>query len=552
MKHSEEQAMQRQQIYSLLITIFLLASTPLAQEPAKRDKQQSVAPAASTPVSGSGTPGRLSKWTGFDSSNSFSLGNSNIFEDKFGKVGIGTITPTSPLTVQGMIETTLGGYKFPDGTVQATAFDPNQVVRSLNGLRGDLFLVGGSNIVITPSGGNTLMIAAPNVLTSVFHNATLSGNGTATSPLGIADGAVGTTQLANNAVTAQKIASGQVVKSLNTLTDNVTLAAGSNITITPSGNTLTLAATAGLASVAHDSSLKGNGTSASPLGVNAPLALSADIGDSAVIAGTNISTSGAVGIFGTTASNGFGTGVFGAGGNLVSPSSTIETSGIGVKGVGITGVVGLASVQNGVGVYAGPATGVTNFIAGIFNGDVRMSSNLRIAQNLMVIGNKNFVEPHPTDPNKMIAYVALEGPEAGTYFRGSGRISNGVASIEVPEDFRMVSDENGITVQVTPIGEPAMIWCVKKALDRIELRGSADVEFDFMVNGVRKMSKDHKAIVENTVFIPYSANDDSLTKINKPEVIRRLKATGILKEDGSINLETVQKLDAYKRMHKQQ
>jgi hypothetical protein len=541
-------------VITLAITFCLSASNyqVQAQEPAKRDKQQSVAPAASTPVSGSGTPGRLSKWTGFDSSNSFSLGNSNIFEDKFGKVGIGTITPTSPLTVQGMIETTLGGYKFPDGTVQATAFDPNQVVRSLNGLRGDLFLVGGSNIVITPSGGNTLMIAAPNVLTSVFHNATLSGNGTATSPLGIADGAVGTTQLANNAVTAQKIASGQVVKSLNTLTDNVTLAAGSNITITPSGNTLTLAATAGLASVAHDSSLKGNGTSASPLGVNAPLALSADIGDSAVIAGTNISTSGAVGIFGTTASNGFGTGVFGAGGNLVSPSSTIETSGIGVKGVGITGVVGLASVQNGVGVYAGPATGVTNFIAGIFNGDVRMSSNLRIAQNLMVIGNKNFVEPHPTDPNKMIAYVALEGPEAGTYFRGSGRISNGVASIEVPEDFRMVSDENGITVQVTPIGEPAMIWCVKKALDRIELRGSADVEFDFMVNGVRKMSKDHKAIVENTVFIPYSANDDSLTKINKPEVIRRLKATGILKEDGSINLETVQKLDAYKRMHKQQ
>ncbi|KAA0248814.1 MAG: hypothetical protein EDX89_24490, partial [Acidobacteria bacterium] len=30
-------------------------------------------------------------------------------------------------------------------------------------------------------------------------------------------------------------------------------------------------------------------------------------------------------------------------------------------------------------------------------------------------GTKSFLEPHPTDPGKMIAYVALEGPEAGTY-----------------------------------------------------------------------------------------------------------------------------------------
>jgi hypothetical protein len=35
--------------------------------------------------------------------------------------GIGTAVPTSLLTVRGMIETTLGGYKFPDGTVQTTA-----------------------------------------------------------------------------------------------------------------------------------------------------------------------------------------------------------------------------------------------------------------------------------------------------------------------------------------------------------------------------------------------------------------------------------------------
>jgi len=38
-----------------------------------------------------------------------------------GKVGIGTTTPASKLTVVGTIESTSGGVKFPDGTVQTTA-----------------------------------------------------------------------------------------------------------------------------------------------------------------------------------------------------------------------------------------------------------------------------------------------------------------------------------------------------------------------------------------------------------------------------------------------
>jgi hypothetical protein len=40
--------------------------------------------------------------------------------------------------------------------------------------------------------------------------------------------------------TASNVASGSVVKSLNSLKDNVTLAAGANVTLTPAGNTLTI------------------------------------------------------------------------------------------------------------------------------------------------------------------------------------------------------------------------------------------------------------------------------------------------------------------------
>ncbi|MGH7496082.1 MAG: beta strand repeat-containing protein [bacterium] len=61
----------------------------------------------------------------------------------------------------------------------------------------------------------------------------------------LAPGSVGNSEIADNAVTGAKIQSGQVVKSLNSLTDNVSLVAGSNVSITPSGSTLTISATPG-------------------------------------------------------------------------------------------------------------------------------------------------------------------------------------------------------------------------------------------------------------------------------------------------------------------
>lgn len=57
-------------------------------------------------------------------------------------------------------------------------------------------------------------------------------------------GSVTTDYLADGAVTASKITEGQVVKSLNNLTDAVVLQAGSNVTVAESGNTITISSTA--------------------------------------------------------------------------------------------------------------------------------------------------------------------------------------------------------------------------------------------------------------------------------------------------------------------
>jgi hypothetical protein len=48
-----------------------------------------------------------------------------LFVTNTGNVGIGTVTPSEKLSVSGTIESASGGFKFPDGTTQKTAANPN-------------------------------------------------------------------------------------------------------------------------------------------------------------------------------------------------------------------------------------------------------------------------------------------------------------------------------------------------------------------------------------------------------------------------------------------
>ncbi len=51
----------------------------------------------------------------------FDVGGGKITVQSGGNVGIGTTSPTQKLSVVGTVESTSGGFKFPDGTLQATA-----------------------------------------------------------------------------------------------------------------------------------------------------------------------------------------------------------------------------------------------------------------------------------------------------------------------------------------------------------------------------------------------------------------------------------------------
>jgi hypothetical protein len=457
-------------------------------------------------------------------------------------------------------------------------------VTSLNGLTGALTLTPGSGISITPS-GSSISIAytgggGAGGITSVTHDASLAGAGTGASPLAIANG--------------------QVVRSVNGLHDAVTLAPGSNVTITPSGSTLTIASSGGggltlpfSASIddAHPGFEIDNAGSAGIVGKTT--------GTGAGISGTGHwgvygqgNASQTTGVYGLSGNPSLETGWAGVWGdshdftavqgtsfkdrgvlgitNSASAVAAVEglnkaSGGVGVLGRtgGGSGLLSSASAgvwgdspdPNGAGVFgSSPSVGVSGYSGsvGVFghaNIGVHGNANgtadsvgILFTGGLAGTGTKSFIEPHPTDAGKQIRYVCLEGRESGTYFRGTGRIVGGFATIEVPEDFRLVSRPDGLTVQLTPVGDLAVLAVMSQSLDRIVVRGSGDVEFHYMVNGVRRNVPALEPIQENRFFVPRTPDDPALTTYSDRETRALLVRNGVLNSDGTINPETAHRL----------
>ena len=157
-------------------------------------------------------------------------------------------------------------------------------------------------------------------------------------------------------------------------------------------------------------------------------------------------------------------------------------------------------------------------------------------------GTKSFVEPHPTDASKVIRYVSLEGPEAGTYFRGRGRFERGIATIELPDSFRMVTDPESLSIQVTPIGEITGVAVVRIGMDGIVVKGSRDVQFFYTVNGVRRAYNHWDPIQENEKFFVPESPEAKLPKYLSEEERGRLIANGTYNPDGTVNMDTAERV----------
>ncbi len=428
-------------VYGIVCAIGIVAlplNLSAQTQPKEKAKQNRFQLTAGTPVTGSGTVGHISKWLSLNS-----IGDSNINEDKFGKVGIGTATPTSLLTVNGMIETTLGGYKFPDGTIQTTA--------------GNLGLTG------------------------VTHDTTLRGDGTAAQPLGLAVPLIfaGDVSNGNGVITVTNIA------------------AGSPAIFATGGNS---------------SPAIGGGSGLLTLG------------------GTGTNAPGGVGLvgFGGSATNGSG----GTGGSLIGGVSTSGNGGDGLFAVGALGVgAGKKGGRGLIAIPGGGAGGATAGLSGEFLGDAEISGNL-------AKGGGSFKIDHPLDPeNKYLYHSFVESPDMKNIYDGNvSTDQNGEATVQLPDWFEVLNRD--FRYQLTVVGTFAQAIVQEKIKgNRFTIKTSApNVEVSWQVTGIRKdaYANKHRIAVEvdkpeaerGTYLHPESFNqpdEKSVLMVRYPQMMRQIK-----------------------------
>ncbi|MBV9265545.1 MAG: collagen-like protein [Acidobacteriaceae bacterium] len=265
----------------------------------------------------------------------------------------------------------------------------------------------------------------------------------------------------------------------------------------------------GLTAVSTDNkTLTGNGTTASPLGVAAPLSLTSNSTSSPALSATStvqgiVGLSAAAGpggaaIYGlggsTFGSADGGTGGLFSGGNA---NAANTSGGSGVQGTGGAGAVyggdgldgfggsaQLGALQGGYGVYGAGGLngdGLTYAPAGYFYGDVHVVGNLSK-------GGGSFKIDHPLDPaNKYLYHSFVESPDMMNVYNGNvvtdGR---GWATVTLPDWFEALNRD--FRYQLTVIGQFAQaIIASKIAANQFVIRtDKPNVEVSWQVSGIRQ------------------------------------------------------------------
>lgn len=113
-------------------------------------------------------------------------------------------------------------------------------------------------------------------------------------------------------------------------------------------------------------------------------------------------------------------------------------------------------------------------------------------------GGELVSQPDPRNPAREIVYATPIGDEVGTYVRGTGRLRNGRAVIELPEHFGLVTSEEGLSAQLTARGEWLQLYVAQLNTVQLvvqEAQGKSG-RFDYLIQGVRRGYEKHQAIQE--------------------------------------------------------
>jgi hypothetical protein len=524
-----------------ILTNFLARSwhrkkTSLSREPANRYTNAgnggftlngfTLAPMAAPAVHGIGTVGKISLWVDTQPSGNSILGDS-IITQLNDNIGIGIVSPTSKLSVQGMIETTLGGYKFPDGTVQTTA-----AISGLQAVSHDTTLTGDGTagaplglalpLVLSGSAPTSALLSVTNTDTNIFASGvrSFSQNGYGVQGTSFTLNGVFGVSVESDGVLGQSSASGVFAGGVRgfcqVCSGVVGQSAGGNgvsgrgqVGVYGEGNASNDSGGSGIKALGGASQFGTGGIGVEAVGGFSPTQGGKGL---VVMGGESFRTVGG--------NNAGGTGIFVVGGSARStnlegdtaggdglvvkggdssgtlsggsfPGSGVNATGgtnaLGPGGVGVFATGGLSRDGNGnvglggIGLVATGGGGNPVGRAGLFRGDVEIQGNLDVS------GAKHFKIDHPLDPeNKYLLHASIESSEVLNVYSGNVVTdAKGDAVVILPDWFEALNRD--LRYQLTVIGTFAQAMVANEMQNnRFAIKTSApNVKVSWQVTGVR-------------------------------------------------------------------
>jgi hypothetical protein len=175
-------------------------------------------------------------------------------------------------------------------------------------------------------------------------------------------------------------------------------------------------------------------------------------------------------VFATTGSNTFVGNQTISGSTIIRDNLTVNTN---------TLIVSASSNRVGIGTTSPTAT-------------LTVSGSSNVTGSLDVTGaftaqTKSFKIPHQTQVGKSLVYGVLEGREHSVYARGK---LNGNDTIELPDEWTWLIDEDSITVQLTPIGSHQKLYVQSIYGNKIVIKNdnlfSTTIHCYYIVHATRK------------------------------------------------------------------
>ena len=219
--------------------------------------------------------------------------------------------------------------------------------------------------------------------------------------------------------------------------------------------------------------------------------------------------------------------------------SNIGILGTNISGTGFSrGIVGLSTSRAIEGQRVDVAGAIqTNGVVGYIG-----NSGVHSFQDVTAGGAKPFVVPFQGDATKQIVFIATEADEALTATRGRVKLERGLATIKVGGHFQQVSEPEGWTVQLTPVGEMANLAVLRidAARGEVLIKGSRNVEVFYRIEAVRRGYADFRPVQENVHFIPASSKEkmENWPKHTRDVLIHN----EIYNADGTVNMLTAERL----------